>query len=93
MNINIDRDEVILKLITELEKSNKQILHLSKLQKKNSEMFSNIITKVNIQSKEIISLKNDINDLQNEIKATTFKYKQIDLDTQPQVIIKPPILD
>ena len=89
----IDKDEIILKLISELEKSNKQILHLTKTQKKMSETFSNIITKINIHSKEIINLKNDFRNLSIDNTNTKFKYKQIDIDKPPQVIIKPPVSD
>ena len=90
-NKNIDRDEVILKLINELEKSNKQITHLTKLQQKNAETISKIITKVNIHNKEILELKEDNAWLKHQNTANKRKIEQTDLGFQPQVFIKTPL--
>ena len=87
--MNIDRDEVILKLINELEKSNKNIIQLSNIQVKNSETISQIINSFNTLNYEFTNLKKKHNLFRHEIIRNKMLNEQLDVGFTPQVFIKP----
>lgn len=83
----ISRDEVILKIIKELENSNKQIILLTKFQKENNKKINNLEKQIYNLNQQNLILKEQIIILQKNIE---FKYKQINSnDNNIQVLVKP----
>ena len=87
MNNLIDKDQVILKIIKELENYKKQLILLTKTQKNNNIKINNLQKTIHNLNEQNLLLKEQIILLQKKFE---FKYKQIDsYNNNIQVSVKP----